>query len=402
MFLLGLPLVLAGSLDVGAVAAEPSLDPPPGTASVNPDPQWLDRLTGPITTPQGDVPPSQVPPNTPVVPKGGDPQRLVVAGPSSSAATGGLTSSGIPVRVLRAYVAAAQVMAARDPQCHLSWSLLAGIGRVETDHGRYGGSAVLASGRVSPPIYGPLLNGNGFPAIGDTDGGRLDGNTRFDRAVGPMQFIPGTWATYGADGNGDGTADPQNVDDAALAAGRYLCAGSGDLSTPADRWNAVYRYNHSGSYVTTVLGLADSYLRGRQAPLPSVPPGAVTAPVGPPASVGNPPAVTPPTSSGTALGPALAGSGSIGTAVSPTTSPTATDNPTPTDTATPTPTDTPTPTPTDTPTPTPTDTPTLTPSSTPTPTPTDTPTAASTSPTPTTSSPTVQATAASSSPTTMP
>jgi Transglycosylase SLT domain len=263
---------------------------------------------------------------------------------------------------LRAYVAAAQVMAARDPQCKIPWSLLAGIGRVETNHGRFGGAVITASGRVSPPIYGPLLNGNGFPLIRDTDGGRLDGNAQFDRAVGPMQFIPGTWAMYGADGNGDGVADPQNVDDAALAAARYLCAGGGDLSTQTGRWNAVYRYNHSASYVSLVLGLADSYATGTPTALPSQPAG-VKAPVGPPASVGTPSAVVlPAAGSGTSTSPAAAGSPAVsGTGTNPgspeqtpspgtgTTAPaeitstspgTTTPTPTDTGTATPTPSDT--------------------------------------------------------------
>ena len=48
-----------------------------------------------------------------------------------------------------------------------------------------------------------------------------------DRAVGPMQFLPASWARYGADGNGDGVRDPHQLDDAALAAAAYLCAGPG-------------------------------------------------------------------------------------------------------------------------------------------------------------------------------
>jgi len=40
----------------------------------------------------------------------------------------------------------------------------------------------------------------------DSDGGALDGDARYDRATGPMQFLPGTWRSIGADGNGDGVA----------------------------------------------------------------------------------------------------------------------------------------------------------------------------------------------------
>jgi hypothetical protein len=412
----GLPFLLAGSLDGGA-AASTAPQPPPGTASVRPDAAWLRGLTGPVQTRRGALPADEVPPNTPVTPVSGDPQVLVLAGPAgtqlsapsgsgNTGATAALTSSGIPVRMLRAYVEAAQVMAARDAQCKIPWSLLAGIGRVETNHGRFGGAVITASGRVSPPIYGPLLNGNGFPAIRDTDGGRLDGNAQFDRAVGPMQFIPGTWAMYGADGNGDGVADPQNVDDAALAAARYLCAGGGDLSTQTGRWNAVYRYNHSASYVSLVLGLADSYATGTPTALPSQPAGVVT-PSGPPASVGKPPAVVlvatgtgtstspsatgSPASSGTgtsASSPAVTPSPDTGTTTSPattSTSDTGTTTPTPTDTGTttPTPSDTTSPAGTTTPTPTPSATPTSSGTTSPAGTTTPTPAATgTTTPTP--------------------
>ena len=127
-------------------------------------------------------------------------------------------------------------MASRDPGCRLNWSLLAGIGRVESNHGRYGGAQIGQDGTVRPADLGPRLDGTGgVGVVRDTDHGRYDGDPLYDRAVGPMQFIPGTWRGYGADGNGDGVADPQNLDDAALAAARYLCAGGGDLSTQLGR-----------------------------------------------------------------------------------------------------------------------------------------------------------------------
>ena len=111
-----------------------------------------------------------------------------------------------------------------DPGCGLPWTLLAAIGRVESDHGRYGGSVLGFDARPQPAIVGIALNGQGpVRAIGDTDDGRWDGDPVWDRAVGPMQFIPGTWATSGRDGDGDGLADPHDLDDAALAAAAYLC-----------------------------------------------------------------------------------------------------------------------------------------------------------------------------------
>jgi hypothetical protein len=77
-----------------------------------------------------------------------------------------------------------------------------------------------------------------------------------------MQFIPSTWARWGADANGDGVADPFNVNDAALAAARYLCAAGGDLRTTAGRTAAVLTYNYSNEYVARVLALAAAYRAG--------------------------------------------------------------------------------------------------------------------------------------------
>ena len=97
------------------------------------------------------------------------------------------------------------------------------------------------------------LNGNGFAAIGDSDGGALDGDKEWDRAVGVMQFIPGTWKGYGEDGNGDGVIDPQNVYDAAMAAGNLLCANARpNMTTEEGRRTAYLRYNNSKSYADFV------------------------------------------------------------------------------------------------------------------------------------------------------
>ncbi|MFY9807706.1 MAG: lytic murein transglycosylase [Pseudonocardiaceae bacterium] len=168
---------------------------------------------------------------------------------------------GIPGAVLDAYKFAQRTLAQTQPGCHLSWSILAGIGRIESGHASDG--RVDAYGNTLGPILGPRLDGSpGMAAIPDTDHGQLDGDPVWDRAVGPMQFIPSSWRAYGVDGNGDGVANPNNIYDATIATGRYLCAGGTDLSVPVQQQAAVFRYNHSATYVAIVLGWAHAYLTG--------------------------------------------------------------------------------------------------------------------------------------------
>ncbi|WP_307610253.1 lytic transglycosylase domain-containing protein [Pseudarthrobacter sp. W1I19] len=167
--------------------------------------------------------------------------------------------TGIPERALRAYVAAAETVDAAAPMCGIGWNTVAALGFVETAHGTYGGGSLTAAGQVSRPVVGPVLDGAGFAAIADTDGGALDGDARWDRAVGPMQFIPSTWQLVGRDGNGDGAADPFNIDDAALSAATYLCARGRDITT-AEGWTAaIYAYNQSEAYIQQVRDKATEY-----------------------------------------------------------------------------------------------------------------------------------------------
>lgn len=159
--------------------------------------------------------------------------------------------------LLAAYQAA---VAAAPPECHLPPALLAAIGQIES--GSAGGRQIGPDHRVNPPIYGPVLDGGPFAAIRDTDGGLFDGDIVWDRAVGPMQFIPGTWRTVGVDADGDGVKNPQNLSDAATATAVYLCSGPGDLTQPADLRSAILRYNQSEPYVQRVIAIADGYRRG--------------------------------------------------------------------------------------------------------------------------------------------
>src|SRR3954447_26917212 len=172
-----------------------------------------------------------------------------------------LADHDLPSAALRAYRHAARSVEATSG-CSIPWTLLAGIGRVESDHGRYGGSVLGGDGVPRPAIVGVALNGKGpVAAIRDTDNGRFDGDKVWDRAVGPMQFIPSTWRSAGRDGDHDGVANPNDIDDAALASAAYLCRGH-DLSTEAGRKAAVFSYNPSDYYVELVLAFAKGYQTG--------------------------------------------------------------------------------------------------------------------------------------------
>ncbi|MGH3444967.1 MAG: lytic transglycosylase domain-containing protein, partial [Nocardioidaceae bacterium] len=174
-----------------------------------------------------------------------------------------LAEHDVPAAAMHAYKNAAAMMASQDPTCQIPWTLLAGIGRVESNHGRYGGSVLAADGVPHPGIFGVPLNGRGaVAAIPDTDNGRLDHDKVWDRAVGPMQFIPSTWANAGRDGDGDGVANPQDINDAALAAAAYLCSGSGSILPEAAMRAAIFRYNPSGYYVALVMAFTHGYRTG--------------------------------------------------------------------------------------------------------------------------------------------
>ena len=164
--------------------------------------------------------------------------------------------AGISLPALTAY-ARASVLAPRG--CRIGWTTLAGVGWVESQHGTIGGRLLGDDGRSSTPILGPALDGGDFAAIPATsESSRWHGDARWDHAVGPMQFIPSTWRTWQVDGDGDGRADPNDLDDAALAAARYLCQ-SGDLMA-GDNWSrSIFSYNHSADYVLNVYTAADTY-----------------------------------------------------------------------------------------------------------------------------------------------
>ena len=220
----------------------------PGSAQIEADPF-------PMPPPKGRAPTAQAPaPLGSMLPAG------TVPGSSSLVA---LDSTGIPVRALAAYHRSASLVESADPACHIDWALLAAIGRVESNHARFGGNQLDAAGVARPGIIGMRLDGtNGTAVITDTDHGLLDGDTSYDRAVGPMQFLPSTWMVAGVDANGDGVKNPQDMADATAATAVYLCSGHADLSSPGDLRSAILRYNDSDSYVSMVTAIADAYRHG--------------------------------------------------------------------------------------------------------------------------------------------
>lgn len=168
----------------------------------------------------------------------------------------------IPELVFYAYRAAEMQLAIDAPECGLPWNLLAAIGRLSSGHADGGRTDIL--GTLTTPVVTP------------------------EGSLGPMRLAPATWERYSADGNADGTADPQNVFDATLAAGARMCAEGGNLREPDGVARAVALFDPSPDYLANVRTWSDSYAKAAEvapadlAPVPARPvPGAadVAAPV---------------------------------------------------------------------------------------------------------------------------
>jgi hypothetical protein len=108
----------------------------------------------------------------------------------------------------------------------LDWAILAGIGKVECDHGRAPSPSCTQEGQVNSAGAG-----------------------------GPMQFLASTWAEYGVDAEGDGHADRWDPADAIFGAANYLRASG----APEDYLRAIFAYNHASWYVAEVEGWAEKY-----------------------------------------------------------------------------------------------------------------------------------------------
>jgi membrane-bound lytic murein transglycosylase B len=240
----GAPDSAAASLEATAPAPGESLTPSPPPTGVAPSAP----AAGPVTAgPVGTGAPATAAPGRP---------SDVLAGWAQQVAN----RVGIPPVAMQAYGYAELVLAQTSPNCHLSWTTLAAIGQVESNHGRANGAVLGPDGQALPQIIGLPLDGQGGrQRIVDTDRGQLDGDPVLDRAVGPMQFIPSTWLQAGLDADNDGANNPHDVDDAALAAANYLCANGRDLATARDWWAAVLSYNDVRRYAQSVFDTANRY-----------------------------------------------------------------------------------------------------------------------------------------------
>jgi membrane-bound lytic murein transglycosylase B len=262
------------------------------------EPRPTRTTSAPAPVPVDVIPtrPPAVPAVAKVLPR--EPVHAAAPAPVGHGVISGLAANGIPKVALNAYRVAAARMADAQPGCGIDWALLAGIGREESDHGRFGGAVLHADGVSTPRIIGPALDGVHWDYIAaPANGAALYGDGRFAHALGPMQFIPSTWAIYGTDATGDGRADVFNINDAALGAARYLCAAGGDLRGRAGQERAVLAYNHNDQYLAQVLALAAAYRTG--VPITGLPVGITTGPLPkvtdtgyiPPANPGAPTAV---------------------------------------------------------------------------------------------------------------
>ena len=177
-----------------------------------------------------------------------------------ASSTGALTLEDIPTPALAAYQRATAVINLADSRCHLDWELVAALGKVLTDHGRQHGSQLDDEGVARPAVLGQRLTGrHGTPRVRDTDAGLYDRDAELDRAVGPMLLLPAVWSVVNVDADADGRRNPQDIDDAALSAAVFLCAGPGDFRNVSHLRSVIRRYHPGTGYAKSVLAIRAAY-----------------------------------------------------------------------------------------------------------------------------------------------
>ena len=162
---------------------------------------------------------------------------------------------------LQAYAYAAAAMDRSVQGCGIGWPTLAAIGGVESEHGTATGGKVNADATVTPKLRSLKNSDPARPRIADTDGGRYDGTSSEDRPMGPLQFLPSKWEQWSTDADNDGTASPDDYDDAALSLARFLCATGGDLRSPQGWSTAVAAFDPAPDFSQKVHDRAQLYSR---------------------------------------------------------------------------------------------------------------------------------------------
>ncbi|OZM73945.1 hydrolase Nlp/P60 [Amycolatopsis antarctica] len=152
----------------------------------------------------------------------------------------------IPQRAMHGYALATVTIGQEKPGCELSWVTLAALGKVTSDHGRVGGSAIGDDGTMIQPLD--------TVALEDFSGASIS----VPGAAGPMQLSPAMWETFAANAEG---AEPrkQNIDDAALTAARALCDEDRDLAEGGDWLDGVTTFQKAPLFQHRVLATANVY-----------------------------------------------------------------------------------------------------------------------------------------------
>ncbi|HWJ83083.1 MAG TPA: hypothetical protein VNS55_12680 [Nocardioides sp.] len=209
---------------------------------------------------------------------GQDPRAHLPISPVSPVSDVQADLAAIPLPAMAAYQRAAQVIDRADRSCRLDWTVLAAVGQVVSRHGLSDGGRLTHGGVVKPAMVGKVVRNDAGARLLDTDAGRLDGDKRHDRAVGPMLLAPTTWTVVGVDADDNGRRDPQDVDDAALAVSVLLCSGDLDLAKDKQLTRAISRINDDKAFVQAVLTVAASYAQQESATPVMTVPGPVTVP----------------------------------------------------------------------------------------------------------------------------
>lgn len=152
----------------------------------------------------------------------------------------------IPKPAMHAYAWATVTLEQELPDCNLSWVTLAGIGETATNHGRTGGNSLASDGTPAKPI--------GTIAVRDFSGSVIS----IGGSAGPLQLAPSVWQQWATSASG-GEPDIQDIDDAALTAGKALCANGRDLAT-GEAWLAgVSTLHEAPLFLHRVLATATVY-----------------------------------------------------------------------------------------------------------------------------------------------